>query len=220
MTSAAIKYFRNRYPHVYNRIGQEFPFPKQVDMLIENKMDIVVPCSHEFDKMMEKEKDDEWYKDSYQEMVNYQSLPHKIMFEPLTLDIARHNIGKKIHYYYANGYAPTNPMGPDMLDMQDRNNPKKVFSQWVIITSGDLYHDGKVTKNWLEHQDSFRIQPEMFLYLPARFSFDKEDDEESSIQISDPLENGPFKGIRILSDNSINGDNWVEWGKYKGTLKR
>lgn len=96
--------------------------------------------------------------------------------------------------------------------MKDRRNPKKVFSYWVIITSGDLIHDDKVYKNWLQHQDSFPIKPQMFLYIPAIFSHSP--DEESSIQISDPLRDGPFKGIRILSDNSINGDNWVEKGKY------
>ena len=217
-----IKYFRSRYPQVYKKIGNEFPYPNQIKAF-KNGRDVAAPVQKEFDERYG-DSDPTWYKQDYLDMINYQLLPNKIEFEPLTLEIARRNIGKKIHFYYANGDDPTDPLfGPSTIPEVDKRNDRNVvFYDWVIIPNGDLFYDNRVYKNWLNHQDSFLIKPKMFLYLPAITSFDELSDQEiqhmtrftSEMQISDPLTEGPYKGRRVLSGNVANGLNWVEKGVY------
>ena len=215
----AKQYFRSKYLSAYNHLGDEFPFDVQVKHYIEKNIDEIKDCFEEFQDLMNSWGESESrYKKMFLEMLEYQYMPNKIEFEPLCLEIAQRNIGKPIPYYYANGGDPTGPFGPDMVtDVKDRNDRKEVFSTEVIITSPDLIHEHKrkrtVYPNWLHDPSTFTIEPKMFLFLKAKFEW-TDDDEEGFIQISDPLRDGPYKGIRILSDNSINGDNWVEKGKY------
>lgn len=212
----AKQYFRSKYPSAYKYLGDEFPFDVQVEQYIEKKIDGIESCFAEFEEYIKGQ--EIGYKKNFLEMLEYQYLPNKIEFEPLSLEIVQRNIGKPIQYYYANGLHPTGPFGPDMIDnVKERNDREEVFSSWVIITSPDLLHEHKrartVYPNWLYDQSSFSIEPKMFLFLRAKYEWSGES-ENDLIQISDPLRDGPYQGIRILSDNSINGDNWVEKGKY------
>lgn len=93
MEKSAQKYFRTRYPQVYQKLGNVFPFSQQVKWLVDHNQDVTARFQTNFDK--EYDDDDDDYGKYYEEMVMYQTLPHKIEFEPLSLEIARRNIGKK-----------------------------------------------------------------------------------------------------------------------------
>lgn len=143
-------------------------------------------------------------------------------FEPMTLDILKRNIGKKIYYHFAQGGDPdidrssTHPRHESWNGYWE--NKKRVFGTWFIPTGNLLVkHNGKSVEyvGWLENQSLFHIEPGMYLYATGRLSFD--DGSRGGLiglQISDPMKSGKYKGIRILSNNSMSGNNWVEKGKY------
>ena len=111
----------------------------------------------------------------------------------------------------------TYKLNSDFPQIKDRNNRKKVFGEYLIL-NGDLHHypngprGGKphVYPGWLTNQDSFKIKKGMFLYLAGYLSIFG----EGEIQLGDPFSHGKFKGTRILTDNTINGEDWVEKGIY------
>ena len=135
-------------------------------------------------------------------------------FEPLTIDIAARNIGKKIYYYYRNCECICG-------DTKDKKNKtmEELFEIY-FIPNGDLeyspngfgFEQSIVYKDWLRNQDTFTLKPEMYVSLLGIVNYDEE--EDLGLQISDPFEDGPWEGIRPLSDNSIGGENYVVRGYY------
>ncbi|MEX0598927.1 MAG: hypothetical protein WD512_20755 [Candidatus Paceibacterota bacterium] len=94
-------------------------------------------------------------KKDYDDFVSFQKLNPKIIFTPFTVDICRANIGKEIPTYFQNGGLNPNNMlfGPTMIDkVNDRNNPKKVFTT-IFVPNGDIMmgtgRNQKVIKGWL-----------------------------------------------------------------------
>lgn len=191
MENAAIQYFRTRYSDIYQRLGAYFPIPKLVQYLVEKKQDVLAPWKSELDEITVSKED-------LEEIVDYLVLPNKIEFEPLTVDIAKRNIGKAIRFYHSNGGAPNSIWGPGMLDdVNDRNKRDKVFYDQVIFDSPRMKKDGN------------------HFYMEGRvegFGWD-----EIEFLVEDyPWKNFPreeFKGLKILSFSN-SGTNWVEKGVY------
>lgn len=146
MENAAVRYFRTRYPTAYLYFGDQFPFTKQVQSLVNDGIDYMAPVQKEFDELWGDGKiSAERYMDLFQEALAYQSNDHKLEFEPLTLDIVRRHVGEKIMIYDpSDDPDPIGPLGPTLLEnIQDRWDAKKVFSDWVIFPTGRTTRDNK-----------------------------------------------------------------------------
>jgi hypothetical protein len=156
----------------------------------------------------------------------------KKVWAPLTLEYVAARIGESIEYYYFNGFNPNdvkyfekecklprekqkNPIDCDYFissKVLENFEKKKPPCTKIMMTSPDLedVDNNKVIKNFLHDRKKYKLVPRKVYLLNCKYDFGNTNNwEDGTVQISDPYTKGPCKGIRCLSDNSANGDNWI-----------
>jgi len=132
------------------------------------------------------------------------------LFAPFSLEFARKTLGKPIQSFYANGMTPNHP-GKDDPFKDMLGGERYVLKDQLVVGCID---DHNIVENFFtEHFDMPLIVGELY-FIPF-----EHDNELKYLQISDPFQSGNFKGIRCLSENSCNGENYIVLGGPKSNLK-